>query len=184
MVRDYVHRSGRRCAISFWKSTDVPRSEPNANSSRVLRGTTLVFCSAIVAFVLGAPTMVAAQDQPVNPVLAAGGQCRIQITEVARLGSLSDPASLIDPALVDVASLPDESGWVVADDAGNAAHFYERAGNFVGAFVSSGEGPGEIRRPTRVVRDRTDSLWVSQPQRRSVVVGARGDGRTIVSPEQ
>lgn len=142
------------------------------------------WASVIAACVLWPVTVSEIQDRPVDPILAAGGQCRIEITEVARLGSLSDPASLIDPELVDVEPLPADAGWAVADDAGNATHTYDRSGTNLGAFPRGGEGPLEIGRPVRVARDWTDSLWVSPQHGRAVVVEPANEGRTIISPEQ
>jgi hypothetical protein len=115
------------------------------------------------------------------PSQEATAACTTEVKIAAELGTLDDPASIREPVFVDVARLA-SGGWIVAED-GNDLIEYSSDGSFRRFFGSRGEGPGEVRWPTRVAVDASDSLWVSDNRGRAVIFGPSGNPtRTLIRP--
>lgn len=131
--------------------------------------------SAILLLALSALVSVLsaqqAQTGTMIPDRPSCGSCRVAVREVARLGSINDPAGFGPLAYVAVSS---GGSYAVSSATFPGEIFlYSASGAFVRSVGRRGDGPGEFRGQLLLQFDARDSLHV---------VEFRGDRHTVLRP--
>lgn len=140
------------------------------------QGGTGAYCALTAAALLAG----CGTDESVDP---ADAVCTIAAEFQAELGHLDDPVSVVfqDDHRNVVRTL--EGRWIVVGLTMPPPLLYAPDGTFEGTVGQVGDGPEEFLDPDRVVVDRTDSIWISDPGGRIVILDPRGNpARTIRSP--
>ena len=137
---------------------------------------------ALCALIVGAPRstipQVAVRNVPSDPSCAA---CRIDVKEVARLGTQDGPGSIPD---LPHAVRSDQAGryWVFAG--ATAPLLYDGNGEFLRVIGTTGAGPGEFRLPRDLVPLPGDSLYIidSELRRATIFTPSLRPFRTVQLP--
>ncbi len=109
-------------------------------------------------------------EAPVLPDLP----CTLAVEFLTELGHLDDPVSIIAPHDHRNIARTRDGRWIVVSVGMPPPLVYAADGSLGGTVGRVGEGPGEFVDPDRIAVDRTDSIWISDPGGRVVILDPDG----------